>query len=357
MIQQIFISLPMFVCGLLSVELAVSLWLKYDRAQTCLQMWSLTATVLYAMHYIFFTHPDASLPVADAIYITCNLAVYPLYLIYIYELTDDRPLRYSRMAMAALLLASALCGVIDWLFYGTPQEELVHNVCRVLFALGCVGTVFFGIRRIRSYHRLLDSLYADPEERKLNSISTILYILLVTALASIVANFLGRDSFIGTRLVAVPSLVFSCLLFAIGQVGLRLKYSIRDIEADEAKEEPEAQSIAEKPKDVALEEQTRETSVLVVKLRTLVEDERLFTEPNLKLDDVARRLGTNRTYLLRAMKQDLQLSFSEYINKQRIAYAVQLMKSHPDWTKEDIAAQVGYASLSSFYRNLKEFSS
>jgi len=357
MIQQILISLPMFVCGLLSVELAVSLWLKYDRAQTCLQMWSLTATVLYAMHYIFFTHPDSPLRVADAIYTMCNLAVYPLYLIYIYELTDNRPLRYRRIAMAALLLAAALGGVVDWFFYGTPKEGLIHNVCRVLFALGCVGTVFFGIRRIRSYHRLLDSLYADSEERKLNSISTILYILLVTALASIVVNFLGRDSFIGTRLVALPSLVFSCLLFAIGQVGLRLKYSIRDIEADEAKEEPKAQSIAEEPKEVALEEQNRETSVLVVKLRTLVEDERLFTEPNLKLDDVARRLGTNRTYLLRAMKQDLQLSFSEYINKQRIAYALQLMKSHPDWTKEDIAAQVGYASLSSFYRNLKEFSS
>ncbi len=355
MIQQLIISLPMFVCGILSAELAVSLWLRYDPPKTCLQGWALTATALYATHYVFFSGAPASvMRVADAVYTMTNLAVYPLYLVYIYELTDPRPLRLRRRAVLLLYFISAVFGVIAWHFYGTPAQELVHNICRVLFAISVVVTVVLGIRRIRSYHQLLDTLYADTEERQLKGIGVILYVLLVMSLSSMVVNFLGRYYFIGSKWLAIPSLLFSCLIFAIGQVGLRQKYSIRDVEADEAKEEPEVQPVTPEEVKEEDEEKSVETSMLILKLRTLVEDERLFTQPNLKLDDVARRLGTNRTYLLRAMKQDLQLTFSEYINKQRIAYALQLMKAHPDWTKDDIAEQVGYASLSSFYRNLHE---
>ena len=80
-------------------------------------------------------------------------------------------------------------------------------------------------------------------------------------------------------------------------------------------------------------------------------------QPDLKLDDLARQLGTNRTYLLRAIKQDLKMTFSEYINRQRISYATTLMAHHPDWSKAEIANRVGYSSLSTFYRNLSEFGS
>ena len=94
---------------------------------------------------------------------------------------------------------------------------------------------------------------------------------------------------------------------------------------------------------------------LTLRLRALVEGEQRFLQPDLKLDDLARQLGTNRTYLLRAIKVDLGMSFSEYINRQRIRYACALMAQHPNWNKADIASRVGYSSLSTFYRNLHEF--
>jgi YesN/AraC family two-component response regulator len=47
------------------------------------------------------------------------------------------------------------------------------------------------------------------------------------------------------------------------------------------------------------------------------------------------------------------MSFSEYINLQRIAYAEQLMSTHPELSKTEVSLQSGYASPASFYRNYK----
>ena len=370
--HALIISFPLFVCTILSAELVVSLCRQYDRARACLLLWSLTATVLYAMHYLFFSHFVAWLPVTDAVYTACNLAVYPLYLIYIYELTDERPLRHRLMWAGGLMGISVLFGIlvgvlyqlmspaetydfIDVYLYGTTQgqltglalvQEAVHDLCRVLFAIGVLVTVVVGVLRIRRYNTLMEALYADADERKLEIIDLILKLVMVISALSMVVNGLGRRYFADSEWLLLPSVAFSCLLFAIGQAGLYQRYSIRDVEQDEADED----SLS--PED----EETIKEHPLTQRLRTLVEDEQLFLQPDLKLDDLARKLGTNRTYLLRAIKVDLGMSFSEYINRQRIRYANSLMAQHPNWNKADIAGRVGYSSLSTFYRNLREFS-
>lgn len=370
--HALIISFPLFVCTILSAELVVSLCRQYDRARACLLLWSLTATVLYAMHYLFFSHFVAWLPVTDAVYTACNLAVYPLYLIYIYELTDERPLRHRLMWTGGLMGISVLFGIlvgvlhqlmspeetrdfIDVYLYGTTQgqltglalvQEAVHDLCRVLFAIGVLVTVVVGVLRIRRYNTLMDALYADSDERKLEIIDLILKLVMVISVLSMIVNGLGRRYFADSEWLSLPAVAFSCLLFAIGQAGLYQRYTIRDVEKDEADEESLSPS----------EEEAIREHPLTQRLRTLVEDEELFLQPDLKLDDLARKLGTNRTYLLRAIKVDLGMSFSEYINRQRIRYANNLMAQHPNWNKADIAGRVGYSSLSTFYRNLREFS-
>lgn len=389
MIQDLIICLPFFVCLLLSAELAVTLVQQLDRARACLLVWSLTATVLYGMHYIFFSQVTEVLPVSDSIYTAANLAVYPLYLIYINELTDDHPLRYRLMMTAVVLVFSIACGcLVAWIYAQMSPAELkmfvddylmhqpsstmtgwaglqvaVHDVCRMLFTVSVVYTCVVGIMRIARYNKLVESLYADTEEKKLHRIGVLLGLLLLTSVLSVTVNILGRHSFVSSTWLALPSVLFSCLLFLIGHEGLNCRFSIRDIERDEAYELPLLQQrVVSATAAVGGEQEVggevwenNASPTIVQKLRHAVEEERLFTQPDLKLDDLARQLGTNRTYLLRTMKQELKMSFSEYINRQRIAYAQSLMKQHPDRSKVDIATQVGYASLSSFYRNLREY--
>ncbi len=362
MIHHLATSLPLFVCGLLSAELVVSLLRNFDRARAFLLVWSLVATVLYTMHFIYFSDESFPMRIYDSIYTFCNLIVYPLYLIYIYELTEVQPLRVRLLQLALLMSGAAVCSFIIWDSYDTPFYDTFYFICRGLFALGVIATVVLGTLQIQKYNHLIDNLYADVEERKLHSIKIILYVLVVFSFFSFCANYLGRNYFLSSNSLSFVSVLFSCLLFSIGQVGLNLRFSIRDIGHDEPIEPSIANPItlnSSLPKsndDDTIEEEQTSVSALTQRLLKLVENEQLFLHPDLKLDDLVCMLGTNRTYLLRAMKQELQMSFTEYINLQRIAYARELMEKHPNWSKADIATRSGYSSLSSFYRNLKHFS-
>ena len=81
-------------------------------------------------------------------------------------------------------------------------------------------------------------------------------------------------------------------------------------------------------------------------------EQQIFLQNDLLLNDVAKLLGTNRTYLLQALSSCAHMTFKEYINRKRITYAEQLMAKNPQTPKTEIATRSGYNSMSSFYRNL-----
>jgi uncharacterized membrane protein YozB (DUF420 family) len=90
MIHQIVSFLPMAVCAFWSVAIAMNLWEQGNRAaHRQLLLWAVTATLLYAGHFVFFNRITSEIPASDTIYVVCNLLVYPLYLYYITMLTKE----------------------------------------------------------------------------------------------------------------------------------------------------------------------------------------------------------------------------------------------------------------------------
>ena len=87
----------------------------------------------------------------------------------------------------------------------------------------------------------------------------------------------------------------------------------------------------------------------------LMDEEKLFLLADLKLADVTLRLATNRTYLLAMLQKELHMTFSEFVNRRRIAYACQLRSEHPELTTREVAYASGYSTFSSFYRNQHKY--
>jgi len=98
------------------------------------------------------------------------------------------------------------------------------------------------------------------------------------------------------------------------------------------------------------------TEILIDKIRVLMEEDQLFRKMDLQISDVALRVGSNRTYVSNYLNRELNLSFSDYINKYRIDYAKSLMsiKNNP-LTILEVSEQSGFANEVSFYRNFKKF--
>ena len=84
-------------------------------------------------------------------------------------------------------------------------------------------------------------------------------------------------------------------------------------------------------------------------VKTLFEKEQLYLNPRLKLSDVARRVGSNRTYLSRFFNQSNGLTFYDYVNSMRVKHAAELLLS-TSHSITMIAEESGFNSLSTFRR-------
>jgi len=369
MMQSIFIAMPMMVCAIFTVELWLSWLHQRDSARGWLALWALVTTLLYSGHFVFFHHAYHLLPLSDTVYVACNLLVYPMYLIYISELTDARPLSGRLPLMILLLGFPVLVSLVVWSLYANMTTEdvgkfinlylykgshsgltgvaevqaWVHDAAHVLFGLQVIVVMTAGIGKIRRYNRRLKYHFADTEDKHLSGITLLLWLLVATSLFSSIVNVIGRYWFEGSLLLALPSLLFSVLLFCIGWNGLTTRsYLFEMIHSETAT--PKV-SNASGPDYKALAQQFDQVMTV----------EKLFLLHDLRLDTVVQRLATNRTYLLAALKQELKMSFSEYVNEKRIEYAHQLLESNPNLTKGDVSTLSGYNSPSAFYRNWKSY--
>lgn len=359
-------SLPMIVCGVLSVLIVLSLYDCRNMAKTRLLFFMATATLLYLAHFIYFNRLMAVIPLTDAIYCFCNLAVFPLYYLYIEELTDYRP---NRWRQAIYLLPSLLGGVavgllyilmdrqemtlfIEHYLYGnefaslsglTFWQAMIHVAVRIVFALQVPLVLYFGFRRITAYNAVVETNYSDIEGKRIVWVKTLLVLFAVTSLVSFVFNLIGRQRFIDEAVpLAIPAVLFSMLLLLIGHVGLNQRFSVKDIEAEVFLESEPI------PEDCAYSE-------LLEKIRKLMSEEKLYLYPNLKVSDLARLLNSNRNYIYNAINVEMGISFSDYINSQRIDYASQLLEANPKLSINDVMFKSGFTSASAFYRNFKKF--
>ena len=364
---MLFTMMPMFVCAFWAlVTICDLLRGQRQRHKMALAVFMTTAATLYLGHFTFFNHAEAVIPLTDTLYCMSNLAVYPLYYIYICMLTHRQEQLWHNLlwllpAAGAgltvgtlyLLMTPAECQQFTTLYlYQGVRAGLsglaepmasVHDVCKALFALLIIPVFVLGRHHIRKFDQLVKDAYADTENKTLAPIHYMLTVFVLTTAASFIANIIGRQFFAETMwLLGIPATLFSVMLFCLGYIGHNQQFSIEDIEADEKQaDDTTAQAAAEF------------TSELSQRISQLMDTEKLFLQPNLKIMDLVQHLGTNRTYIYQTINREMGLSFSEYVNRLRIDYAEQLIIADPDRPVTEVAEQSGFTSSTSFYRNFR----
>ena len=372
MLENLITSMPMYVCTFWSVLLLIDVARNRQTAKKRLLTYMVTAALLYAGHYIFFNHRTALMPFTDTIYVMSNLAVFPLYFMYIKEITEPAwNHRWQWLLLAPALLVGVTVGMlyvlmspaetsnfIETYLYRNQMAGLeglmwwqgvVHHAAKIVFALQIPPILVLGLRKIRQYNESVEASYADTDDKRLHLMTTILLLFVVTSFMSFGANLLGRYRFADSLwLLIVPSLVFSVLQFMLGYAGYHQKFTVSDLLCD--------MQITEDTQDTDAEEesiQQDKMADLQQKLTDTVSRNKLYLQPDLKITDVANLLHTNRTYVSRVLKEQIGTTFADFINHQRIDYACQLMEQQPQLPAAEVASQSGFSSQSSFYRNFK----
>ena len=367
----------MLVCAFWSVITVLDWYERRTSDKAQLLLFSVAATLLYLGHYVFFCHADSMIPVTDTLYCFTNLAVYPLYYLYISEVTDAVrfPFRKLLILLPAMLTGLA-AGILYALMDQVQTEEFisvylyrsmhvslsgyqlalgfVHDIGKIIFALQIPPILIMGLRRIRHFNSDIDAHFADTENKKMHTIRTILVIFVVISFFSFLANIIGRQYFIqSVWLMSMPSVLFSVLLFAIEYAGHRQNFTIFDLRREQNNTHNLVVAQERDDSEPTEPKETDKIDVLCQKIKEVMESEQMFRKSDLKLSDIAMRMNTNRDYVYQAINGRMGISFAEYINRQRVEYAAKLLTQQPDMPLVDVALHAGYTSTASFYRNFK----
>ncbi len=93
------------------------------------------------------------------------------------------------------------------------------------------------------------------------------------------------------------------------------------------------------------------------KMIVLFEKDKIYLNPSLTLDFIAKELDTNRSYVSQVINECFESNFYNLINKYRIDEAVKMLQDEKfsNYSIEGVANSCGFASRSSFSSSFKKF--
>ena len=84
-----------------------------------------------------------------------------------------------------------------------------------------------------------------------------------------------------------------------------------------------------------------------------MEEQKLYLNADMKLQDLADLLGTNRTYIIDSIKATRGQTFTQLVNSYRVEHAKQLLRQQPDKKMSAIATESGFTTETTFFRTFK----
>lgn len=94
----------------------------------------------------------------------------------------------------------------------------------------------------------------------------------------------------------------------------------------------------------------QELTELEERIIKVVYNEKMYTMPNLTVDDVASKLHVDRKCVVKCIGRKNGLSFSILIRLYRIRYAHDILKANPQATAEQVAQMCGFVSEKSYLK-------
>ena len=377
MLKTAFTMLPMFI----SLFWLLMFVMDKDRnkfIRFILVVFFGVAFLLYASHALYFNYELTNYLFFDPVYNFATIAVYPLYFLYVVYLTHETSLCYKYFFW---LLPAFFMGLATAVLYGIMgleesnyfvRQVLYHEgipenlstaakfqlfryrIVPVVFTAQLVIIILAGSQHILNFDERVKNFYSNTEGKELRWTRKLFIIFAIFSVFSMIANVLGRTYFLSDEWLMVPSFIFSFLLFSVGYVSYNQRFTAMDIQVDEATDRAGEDYSEDDEPDYLLS--LSQNSELKRRLRVLLEEEKVYTQKDLRMVDLSGRLHTNRTYISRLLNQEYGKTFSDLINSYRFEEAKQMLidPGYSLLSINEIANKAGFPSESSFYRIFKK---
>jgi len=358
MIKTILLLTPIYVTLFWSIALNTGTR-KNSTPRLFLGKFMLLALVVYVSHFLFFSPLPKLYTYFDPLYQYASLLVYPMYYIYFRLLTVDEKFSFKVHAryLAAPTVLFLLYGIgvlftpfedyKSWLFDksiylnsdGIRYLNVVNFLIRMTFLIQVIGTLIGNYILIKKHGNKAEQYYSDMEDSRTNKVQILNLSMIVTGCSSFALAALGRNFFVHEITgIAIASVIFSTMLFIIGWLGDKQKtlnpsFTLEnelDIQIDEL-------SFGGQKK-------------LLEKVLILFNDQKVYMDSKLNIQDIAQAVGTNRTYVSSIINQQFNQNFCTFVNNYRVEELENILRKHPEYTNQLLAESCGFGSVDSLKR-------
>lgn len=226
---------------------------------------------------------------------------------------------------------------------GNLMKILAFHFFSIGLPAGVMLTLAWGETKLTNYQKMIDMYYATPDGK---SISTAHIINIAILLIVPIGIYL---TFVPMAFNTPPALVWTMLGLQCLLIFFIYKYT-NSITFTAA-------GLKEFVDEDSKFQGSMDTIGMVYRKLEELTAEGIYLNPDISLISLARDIGTNRTYVTKAIADRYNCSFSDYVNQHRIRYATTLMSGAPgkELALKDVATRCGYTSFSSFHRNFELF--
>lgn len=162
---------------------------------------------------------------------------------------------------------------------------------------------------------------------------------------------LSQPLMLWTYYVSYSALIMAIFILLAQDFNLRpimLGIEVNENDDDTLKEEKEREVIVVEDIDKFI----LRSKALAELMQEMI-DRGFYLSPETNMDDVARELGTNRTYLSRMLRAEFNTTLSELVTSLRMAHAERLLRD-TDLSIMEIAMQSGFTDDRYFARRFKK---
>lgn len=338
---------------------------KKSIADKLLLLWLLVIGGHLFIYYTIITDKIYEYPFLIGLHIPYPLLHGPLLYLYTLALTSKNKNRKWYWSLHGLLPFGFYAYLIPFFLLpiqekiwvlknnGIGYESFIH-VCSIAITVFGTGYIIASLYALRKYRKSMVNDFSFTERINLSWLRYLIYGIAVIWIFVI----LGWD-----QVIFGSATLFVCLLgfFGIRQVGVFSKKNSWDaIEVTNNrasllanKEELEENEKVKYAKSSLTQIEGEEINT---SLNKLMQQEKLFTNPELRLSDVAEALKVHPNTLSQVINTYEGQNFYDYINHQRIEEfkKIVLLAENQKFTLISLAYDCGFNSKPSFNRNFKK---
>jgi AraC-like DNA-binding protein len=97
----------------------------------------------------------------------------------------------------------------------------------------------------------------------------------------------------------------------------------------------------------------KQLDYIAAKLDLKLKTEKMYTNPDLSIQDLAAEIGTNRSYISSTINTFYNRNFCSYINHYRFQELSDTLLKENDYSHKELATKCGFGSIDSMKRTVK----